>query len=159
MKTHYFFRYLLHSPIRLAAVLLAVLVFAVPALCGPIHDAVRDGDLAKVQALLKDNPKLVFSKEEFTGATPLHCAAGTGHKDVAELLLAKGAEVNVADIDGRTPLHYAATMGHKNVVELLLAKGAYVNAKDKNGATPLSLATFLGYKDIAELLRQHGGHM
>jgi ankyrin repeat protein len=41
--------------------------------------------LEKVKALLKDNPNLVFSKDN-NGATPLHYAAKR-HKDVAELLV------------------------------------------------------------------------
>ena len=32
-------------------------------------------------------------------------AAGRGHKDVVELLLANKAEVNAKDNDGETPLH------------------------------------------------------
>ena len=59
---------------------------------GEIHDAARKGDLAKVKALLKDHPDLVFSKDN-NGETPLHQAVLFGHKDVAELLLAGKAEV------------------------------------------------------------------
>ena len=40
-----------------------------------------------------------------------------------ELLLAKGADVNVVDQNDQTPLHDTARNGHKDVVELLLAKG------------------------------------
>ena len=65
--------------------------------------------------------------------TPLHWAAVGGHKDVVELLLAHGAEVNARYSDGYTPLHYAAANGHKDVVELLLANEADVNAKDEHG--------------------------
>ena len=38
-------------------------------------------------------------------------AAGKGHKDVAELLLASKAEVNAKDNDGATPLHYGGGLG------------------------------------------------
>ena len=58
-----------------------------PALCGEIHDAAQSGDLAKVKALLKDNPDLVSSKDN-NGGTPLHMAALGGHKDIVELLVA-----------------------------------------------------------------------
>jgi len=37
----------------------------------------------------------------------LHKAAGWGHKEVAELLIANGADVNAKDEDGDTPLVYA----------------------------------------------------
>ena len=91
-----------------------------------------------------------------TGWALLHSAAYDGRKEIVELLIAKGADVNVKSADGsggRTPLHFAAYYGHEEIVELLISKGADVNAKRSNGATPLDLA--LG--ETADLLRKHGG--
>jgi ankyrin repeat protein len=51
--------------------------------------------------MLKDNPDLVLSNDK-DGMTPLHFAAGKGHKAVVEVLLAHGAEVNAKDIRGQT---------------------------------------------------------
>ena len=76
MNMHSFFSRLCHSPIpRRAAVMLVALAWSSLAFCGEIHDAAKDGDLEKVKALLKDNPDLVFSKDN-DGATPLHCGGG-----------------------------------------------------------------------------------
>ena len=98
-NSHSFFNKLCHSPIpRRAAVLLVSLACGSLAFGGEIHDAAKKGELEKVKKLLKDNPELVFSKsEDSVGYTPLHWAAYNGHKDVAESLLAKGAEVNAKD--------------------------------------------------------------
>ena len=41
--------------------------------------------------------------------TPLHYAAYGGHKEVAELLIAEGADVNETNGSGETPLDYAKT--------------------------------------------------
>jgi len=112
---------------------------------GEIHEAAGAGDLAKVKALLKDNPNLVFSKDN-NDETPLHWAASRGHKDVAELLLANKAGVDARDNHGQTPLHAAAIGGHKDLAELLLASKAEVNGKDNAGDTPLHLAAFYGHK-------------
>ena len=71
---------------KLVAVTLVALVWSSLAFCGEIHDAARNGDLAKVKALLKENPDLVSSKDD-DGTTPLHQAAIGGHRDVAEFLL------------------------------------------------------------------------
>jgi ankyrin repeat protein len=51
------------------------------------EEAFVNGNLEKVNSLLKDDPGLVFRKNG-VGDTPLHLA--TGRKDVVELLLAKG---------------------------------------------------------------------
>ena len=149
------------SLVRFAAVTLAVL-FALPwgtaAFCGEIHDAALNGDLAKIRALLKDHPDLVFSKGG-NGETPLHVAAANGFVDVAQLLLAQRADVNAQDDDGRTPLHLAAQGGHKEVLELLLASKAEVIAEDNKGWTPLHFAASRGHKEVAEMLLADGAEV
>ena len=82
-KMHAFFGRLRHFPILpLAAVMLVILAWSSPAFCGKIHDAVEQGDLEKVKALLH-NTNLVFSKDDH-GRTPLHMAvvAIDSHKDM-----------------------------------------------------------------------------
>ena len=75
---------------------------------------------------------------------PLDYAAMHGRADVAELLIAFGADMNAKDnLYGGTPLHYAiwyAPRGHLEVAQLLIDRGADVNAKDVNGLTPLDNA-------------------
>jgi hypothetical protein len=56
-------------------VILIALACSTPAFCGEIHDAAKKGDLQKAQALLKDNPNLVSSRDSDGGLTPLHVAA------------------------------------------------------------------------------------
>jgi ankyrin repeat protein len=124
----------------------------------------REGNLEKVSALLKDNPGLVFDKDN-EGKTPLHWAAFNGRKDMAELLLANKADVDSKDNNGQTPLHYAASFrsfglrfSRVQLVELLLANKANVDSRDNNGYTPLRAAAVRGHKDVEALLRHHGGH-
>lgn len=80
--------------------------------------------------------------------TALHVAAAGGRLEIAQLLLAAGADVNAARNHLQTrPLHYAADDWFENplgdadrqvaMLQLLLAAGASVDAADKNGATAL----------------------
>ena len=50
----------------------------------------------------------------------MHSAAREGHKEVIELLIAKGADVNVKDDDGTTPLDMA---DDKETADLLRKHG------------------------------------
>ena len=161
MNTHSFFSRICRSPIpRRAAVTLVALAWSSLAFCGEIHDAAAFGQLEKVKALLQDNPDLVFSRDNsggHNGVTPLHVAAGAGHKDVAELLLAYKADVNATNNSNETPLHCAAMAGRKDVAELLLANKANVNARGNDlGWTPLHCAAKNGHKDVVELLLANG---
>jgi len=93
-------------------------------------------------------------------STPLHSAAGRGHKEIAELFIAKGADVNAKSENGVTPLHWAALHGHKEIAKLFIAKGAHLNAKDdlgKLGRTPLDWAISRKNSETTALLRKHGG--
>ena len=113
---------------RLAALLCLVLFGAG---CGmsekrqDFHRAIRNGDLAKTRVMLEADPGLVVVRrywfEEFA---PLHRAAEDGHKDIAALLIAKGADVNAKDRFKRTPLDRAAWEGQRDVAELLMEHGA-----------------------------------
>jgi ankyrin repeat protein len=80
-----------------------------------------------------------------------------GHIDAAQLLLDKGAEINVIpggfDYAG-TGLHYAALNGHRSTVEFLLEHGADRNVKDtKVGSTAAGWAEYGGHPDLLDLLR------
>jgi hypothetical protein len=135
-------------------VALSALAWSSVAFCGEIHEAVADGDVAKVEALLKRNPRLIQSADEY-GETPLHIAAICGQEDIAKLLLAHHADVNAKDNVGQTPLHIVAREGYVEIAKLLIAHRATVNVKDNEGKTPLHCAARRGNKKIAVLLWVH----
>ena len=88
----------------------------------------------------------------------------TNQKEVTQLLLERGADINARakDRDGGTPLHWAAAVGRKQLAELLVRAGADVNAKDNSGYTPLDATLYQAEQEkqakleIADLLRENG---
>jgi len=114
-------------------------------------EAGKKGDIEAVKQHLAAGTDV--NEKANDGVTPLHFATT---KEIAELLIDNGADVNVKHgLSGETPLHYAAYKGHKEIVELLIAKGADLNARDVDGFTPVDLAK--GHPGIADMLRKHGG--
>jgi ankyrin repeat protein len=74
------------------------------------------------------------------GLTPLHFAARDGRAKEAELLLAAGADVELAEANGIRPLLMALLNNQLAVARLLLMHGADVDADDFWGRTPLFAA-------------------
>src|SRR5687767_14341607 len=72
------------------------------------YSAIRENDLAKLQALLKGgaDPNVADPRG---GATPLMYAAAVGSTGAMALLLDNGARVNATNATGATALMWAAT--------------------------------------------------
>ncbi|EAY03662.1 hypothetical protein TVAG_145310 [Trichomonas vaginalis G3] len=77
-------------------------------------------------------------------------------KEVAEILISHGANVNSIVNNEKTPLQFAAENGKKEVTEFLLSHGADVNSPDVTGWTPLHFAVKNSSNEIAQLLIWHG---
>ncbi len=82
------------------------------------------------------------------GFTPLLFAARQGDLESARILLAAGADPNLADPDGTSPMIVAIVNLHYDLAGLLLEKGADPNASDNRGRTPLYAAVDMHTMDI-----------
>lgn len=76
-----------------------------------------------------------------------------------EMLVAKGADVNLQDQKKRTPLILAAHNGHTSVVEFLVNKGADVNTRDSGGRTALMYAAKRSFNETAAFLLKNGAEV
>ncbi|MDA7520850.1 ankyrin repeat domain-containing protein [bacterium] len=88
--------------------------------------AAKKGDIEAVKQHLAAGADVNAKTWDWT--TPLHNAAIYGHKEVAELLIANGANMNAIIVSGRN-----------------------------QGKTPLDLAIWRKKNETADLLREHGG--
>ena len=102
-----------------------------------IHQAVIVGNIETVKQHLAAGTD-VNAKNWGDGSTPLHGAAFNGHKEMAELLLSNGAEVNArlesVEHKGLTPLDVAELPSENDSPEMIVAK-----------------------KEFSKFLRKHGG--
>lgn len=114
-----------------------------------IFQAAADGNLAKVEALLKRNPTLINLRDRHS-KTPLHKTATV---EIAGLLIRYGADVNARGWMGSTPLHEMTSKDRLDIAQLLIAHGANVNATRDYNITPLHWAKSI---QMARLLLQHG---
>jgi ankyrin repeat protein len=115
----------------------------------PLHAASFKGHYDTVLALLDSNSNI---NEEVKNKTPLHAAYDGEKPEIMELLLKKGANVDVKGTLDNTLLHCASRDGRPDVVKLLLKHDAVVNAKDKYGWTPLHGAASKGGVEVAKHL-------
>ncbi|KAI9006673.1 hypothetical protein CLU79DRAFT_840745 [Phycomyces nitens] len=102
--------------------------------------AASQGDCTLVNQILSDTRARPFlnidsSDDDTVGTTPLIYAACFGKPEVARVLLAAGAKVDVQDKMGWTPLMWATTNNHPQVVQLLLDHGASFATKSARGRT------------------------
>jgi ankyrin repeat protein len=82
----------------------------------------------------------------------LHSAMSAGHKSIVDLLLARGANVNVREGSGMTVLHEAAGQGNVEYVRLLLSGGANPAAKTDDGKLPEDFARARKFASVVEIL-------
>lgn len=132
---------------------------ACPAVAAEVHEAAKNGDIAKLRSLLDKDHLLLYVRDE-EGKTPLHWATGRGQLEAMRLLLdVYHVEVNVRNQNGGTALHVAASQAQPDAARLLLEHGAEVNARTKNAATPLHFASFKGKKrghiEVARILLEN----
>ncbi|KAL2199579.1 putative proteasome regulatory protein [Corynascus similis CBS 632.67] len=140
-----------------------------------IHEAAREGRLTDQEP--KANSKLAQLKDD-DGRLPIHWAVSYNHPEiddsgwtpfmiaasvkdsdkVADILLARGADVNQTNNNGQTALHFLASKNNLDLARKLLeghTPAASTRVRDKRGQYPLHRAAAVGSVPMINLLIKH----
>lgn len=129
-----------------------------------LHWASRNGYLSLARGLLECGAKIDEehswihrTKVISSKTTALHYAADSADDAIVELLLEKGADVNLkAKLYRESAIHFATRARSERCVELLLEYGADIDAKGKNGTSALQMAARDGDEGLVRLLLDSG---
>ncbi|XP_014817020.1 PREDICTED: integrin-linked protein kinase [Calidris pugnax] len=76
----------------------------------------REGNAVAVRLWL-DNTENDLNQGDDHGFSPLHWACREGRSNVVDMLIMRGARINVMNRGDDTPLHLAASHGHRDIVQ------------------------------------------
>ena len=112
-----------------------------------LFEAIRAGDLARVQAIVDVDGTLINQRNE-RGHTPIMIAQYHRKRDIVTYLLSREPELDVFD---------ACSVGRADRVAALLDHDpGFLNAYSSDGFFPLGLAAFFGHPDTVRLLLARG---
>ena len=122
-----------------------------------VYEAAGTGQTQRLKELITADPSLTNSHAH-DGFTPLGLAVFFGHPEAVQVLLAAGADVNLASRESMkvTPLASASAAGQLEIARMLIEHGANVNARAASDFTPLYESAASGRIEFARLLLEHG---
>ncbi|KAF9885412.1 hypothetical protein FE257_012934 [Aspergillus nanangensis] len=96
--------------------------------------AIAQGDLVRVQEILKTEHDWILNDADYSGNTPIHLAASSPGLPILHFLLLQGGSVHLRNRNGRTPLFLAANAGLAEHVLLLRKSGAHLHSEEQTAA-------------------------
>lgn len=117
----------------------------------------------KMANMFLDKHGDLLDKQDKSGKTALYMACESGHFDMADLLLKRGANPNIVEANGKTALYMACEKGQLNIVQRLLQQHADPNTVGPGNSTPIMIAVMMAANRaeknrlgvVKELIRFH----
>jgi ankyrin repeat protein len=115
-----------------------------------LFEAIRSGDLAKVESLVSADSTLVSARNE-SGVSAVLASVYFGKKEIRDLLLAKGPQLELQD---------AAAVGRLDRVQQLVeANPDAANSFSPDGFPVVALAAFFGQFEATKYLAEKGANI
>lgn len=115
-----------------------------------LYEAVLENQIGKVDDLIKHGADVDYFF--ILSMTLLMGASLWKQKDMAGLLLARGARSNLYIRRGRTALMYAAISADVEIAQMLIQNGAVLNITSERGGTALSIAVWRKQIEMIQFL-------
>ena len=126
-----------------------------------LFKTIRQGDLDQVKKLIEKHPESLKIRQR--SIYPLHFAVRLGKIDIVELLISKGADVNIfnkkiSEFAPRefTPVTEAIRINHIEMIKMFVKHGADVHKTTSLGESYLHFAAFLNRREIARYFIDSG---
>merc|ERR1712115_748584 len=121
----------------------------------PLMEAASGGYTEVGRVLLDKGADVNAAPVPSSRDTALTIAADKGHYRFVELLLSRGAQVDVRNKKGNSSLWLAANGGHLDVVQLLYSAGADIDSQDNRKVSCLMAAFRKGHSKVVKWLVKH----
>ncbi|KYN43462.1 Ankyrin repeat and MYND domain-containing protein 2 [Trachymyrmex septentrionalis] len=109
-----------------------------------IFERISKNEVCELKTLLAQK-KIKMDFVDENGMSPLQHACYKGNKEIVQLLLDQGADVNACQHEhAYTALHFAALSGNAELCHLLMSHGARLTATNSVGRTAAQMAAFVG---------------
>jgi len=95
--------------------------------------------------------------QDVVGRTALAWAVLNPSIEVASILVAAQANLNLATLEGDTPLLRALQFGNLDIAKYFISCGSDLVRKNKNGQDAMKIAQASGYGEIVEMLHKGSG--
>ncbi|XP_064624702.1 poly [ADP-ribose] polymerase tankyrase-2-like [Lineus longissimus] len=122
----------------------------------PLELSIRGGKIETIELLLNVALDQCSRDTPFEFQRLVNEAVKYGYKNVLELLVQKGADVELKDQVNQSILNLSSVQGHVNIAEYLIDIGADISTRDLLDNTPLLHASFFGHLSVVELLTSKG---
>ena len=117
-----------------------------------IHKLIKAGNVECVRHFFRVMGNTFMNTKFYEGLTPLHVAASVS-KEMCEVFINFGINVNATEPKGFRPLHFSTS---DQIVDTLVRAGAIVHATTKSGLSALAFAARHSRDQTVSALLRHG---
>jgi ankyrin repeat protein len=122
-----------------------------------LFKAIYESKYEEARSLLDKGADPNFIKQEEEGTdTPLIHAVQWHQGPIVDLLLSRGADVNIGNAHGMTAFHLVCLYGDLRLVNTFLKSGARVDMEHLDANPPLYFAIYAGSTDVVRCLLKAG---